>query len=230
VLIKLRDGVEGEMIKQLNALNEARLKFKSLIAEPELITLRTGATFDNNKKIFSLTYFGQDYLIDFAGNVYKQGNCKEVSYNDHTLILQYLCSASGLPPRGKWLSFLELPYGALHNAPFYTDALKPLAEAFGTRMDDFYRATKHLGGTPVNMGDAGAIIPALPKLPLAVTIWSGDDEFPPRANILFDSVAPTHLTTAALWVLGVELAHKLITYIKPERQGLNWLGKTLDFS
>ncbi|SHI73458.1 DUF3786 domain-containing protein [Desulfofundulus thermosubterraneus] len=213
------------MVNQLNALSEAVRNFASLASEPEAVVLRTGASFDAQKKFFLLPYLGHFYEIDLAGNVQKQGSTEKVPYNDRTLILQYLCSASGLPPRGRWLSFLELPNGAHHNAPFHTDALNPLAEAFGTRLEDFRRATRHLGGEPLNMGDAGAKIPALPKLPLAVTIWAGDEEFPPRANILFDAVAPTHLTTAALWVLGVELAHKLIAFIQPARQAVDWLGK-----
>ncbi len=213
------------MCNPLNAYTEAVRKFISLASEPEDVVLRTGASFNAKRKVFTLFYFGQVYEIDFAGNVQRQGTPGEVSYNDRTLILQYLCSASGLPPRGHWLSFLELPNGAHHNAPFHIDALNPLAEAFGTRLEDFHRATRHLGGETMAMADAAAKILALPKLPLAVTIWAGDEEFPPRANILFDAVAPTHLTTAALWVLGVELAHKLIAFVQPSRQAVDWFGK-----
>ncbi|MGB9804045.1 DUF3786 domain-containing protein [Desulfofundulus sp.] len=210
---------------QLNALSKAVRNFVSLAREPEAVVLRTGASFDNQKKTFLLRYFGQIYEIDLAGNVHKQGPPGVVPYNDRTLILQYLCSASGLPPRGRWLSFLELPDGAHHHAPFHNEALIPLAKTFGTRLEDFHSIIRQLGGNPINMGDAGAEILALPKLPLAVVIWAGDEEFPPRANILFDAIAPTHLTTAALWVLGVELAHKLISFIQPGWQAIDWLGK-----
>lgn len=44
---------------------------------------------------------------------------------------------------------------------------------------------------------------------MAFVLWSGDDEFAPQANILFDAAAPLYLTTAALWVLGVEVSRKL---------------------
>ncbi|MBE3589066.1 MAG: DUF3786 domain-containing protein [Thermoanaerobacteraceae bacterium] len=181
--------------------------------------------FDRQRQLFELKYCGRIYLIDCQGNVSRPDSMEPVSYNDRTLILQYLCSASGLPPRGRWLSFLELPEGTHHYAPFQTDALEPLAKTFGDKLEEFQQAARQLGGEPLAMGDAGARIPVLPKLPMAAILWSGDDEFPPRAGILYDAVAPTHLSTASLWVLGVELAHKLIAGIHPDHQPLDWLGR-----
>jgi hypothetical protein len=149
-----------------------------------------------------------------------------VPFNDRTIILQYLCGASGLPPRGRWLSFLELPDGDHHYAPFQTDASNPLARTYGARFAEFRHAALTLGGREIELGDLSYSIPALPKLPLAVVLWEGDEEFPARSNILFDAVAPTHLTTAALWILGIELAHKMLSLYDPdigEKSAITWL-------
>lgn len=211
------------MCNIIDAYHEAVKKFREL--EPGDITLRSGAVYDEERKIFLLSYFGQEHEIDREGRVTFRG--QEVPYNDRTLILQYLCSASGLPPRGKWLSFLELPDGRHHYAPFQTDGTIPLARHFGQKPGEFSKAARNLGGRPIELGDAGYEIPALPKLPLAVILWEGDEEFPAQTNILFDSVAPTHLTTAALWVLGVELATKMLAQVDREaagKQAVDWLG------
>ncbi len=198
------------LINELDALNEAVRRFAGISGDHTGITLRTGALYDPHRGKYLLDYLGERYEISPDGSVQKEASREAVPYNDQVLILQYLCSASGLPPRGHWLSFLELPHGELHHAPFQHDALIPLARAFGHRLEAFSLAARILGGEKLSLGDCAAKFLAFPKLPLAVIIWSGDEEFPPRASILFDAVAPTHLSTAALWVLGVELARKII--------------------
>ncbi|MFZ5634617.1 MAG: DUF3786 domain-containing protein [Bacillota bacterium] len=213
------------MCSPVNAYQEAVKKFIDL--DPEDIAARSGARFDSGGQRFEIMYFGSLYMAGRDGRVWRADDPgAEVPYNDRTLILQYLCEASGLPPRGVWLSFLELPDGAHHYMPFQTDATGPLARIFGSRPESFVDAAVNFGGSPLSMGDYSFYIPALPRIPLAVVLWEGDDEFPPKSNILFDSVSPAHLTTAALWVLGVELAHKLIRHFDEsagrERE-ISWL-------
>ncbi len=199
------------MCNPLNAYQEAVNRFRTV--DPEGAAARSGAKFHRDARLFEITYFGSLYMVDREGRVWRADDpASEVSFNDRTLILQYLCEATGPPPRGIWISFLQLPDGSHHYAPFQTDATGPLARVFGSRLGDFEEAAAALGGRPLAMGDRSFVIPALPKIPLAAVIWEEDDEFPAKSNILFDSVSPLHLTTAALWVLGVELAHKMIRH------------------
>lgn len=215
------------MCNPLNAYQETVKRFMGL--DPSEVVARTGAGFEDG--LYTIDYFNDKYNVDETGRVFAaEKKDVEVPFNDRTLILQYLCEASGLPPRGRWLSFLELPDGVHHYVPLQTDATNPLARTFGDHPDEFRRAALRYGGKRLELGDISFFIPALPKLPLAVVLWEGDDEFPPRANILFDSVAETHLTTAALWVLGVELARKMMSHYDGavgEKYAVTWLeGKT----
>lgn len=215
------------MCSPVNAYQETVKRFVRL-SHTDILP-RTGAGYRDG--VYVIEYFNDKYCIDESGRVFRADSpAAEVPFNDRTLILQYLCEASGLPPRGRWLSFLELPDGAHHYAPFQTDAINPLARTLGDHPDEFKLAALRYGGKQLDLGDISFMIPALPKLPLAVVLWEGDDEFPARANILFDSVAETHLTTAALWVLGVELARKILSFYDQaagEKYAVTWLeGKT----
>lgn len=181
--------------------------------DPDEIAVRSGSRFDIDCQRFELRYFGSLYYVEMDGRVWAAGDTYgEIPANDRTLILQYLVGASGLPPRGKWLSFLELPEGSHHDLPFKTDAIYPLAKKFSDNRQRIAQTALLLGGKPISIGDAAFYVPALPKIPLAVIFWEGDDEFTSQCNILFDSVSPTHLTTAALFVLGVELAQRMIRF------------------
>ncbi|MCF8009810.1 MAG: DUF3786 domain-containing protein [Clostridiales bacterium] len=212
------------MCNVVNAYHLAVKKFMEL--DHKDIELRCGTVFDKHEQAFFLDYFGRKCKISWDGMVTCDG--EEVDYNDRTIIMQYLCYCSGLPPRGKWISFLDLPGGDLHHGPFQKDGTIPLAKNFDNKLKEFESAALNLGGTSISPGDAGFYVPALPKLPMAVTLWEGDEEFPARANILFDSVAPNHLSTAALWVLGIELVTKMLKGIDTkaaQEQTVDWFGK-----
>lgn len=192
-----------------NAFQESLKSFLTL--DHAAAAMASGARLDREKNLLKLAYCGREYEINCSsGRISPAGSEEEVPYNDKTIIMQYLVESSGLPPRGRWLSFLELPEGIHHYAPFQTDALFPLAEKYGQSPEQFLKAAAVMKGQQIKMGDAAVIIPALPKIPLAVVLWLGDEEFPAKCNVLFDTVSPTHLTTATLWVLGVEVAAKLL--------------------
>ncbi|MGQ9558439.1 MAG: DUF3786 domain-containing protein [Desulfurispora sp.] len=213
------------MCSPLTAFTEAREQFLGL--DREEMARRSGALYIAEQDCLQIAYLGSVYTVSSGGQVaLAAAPQREVPYNDRTLILQYLVQSSGLPPRGRWLSFLELPDGIHHYEPLKIDAMQPLARAFAGRLEQLDAAAHALGGRPISMGDRAFSFAALPKIPLAVVFWDGDDEFPARSNILYDAVAPAHLTTAALWVLGVELAHKLIAYLGAENAGcvVDWLG------
>lgn len=133
-------------------------------------------------------------------------NCleEELTHDEKIVILQYLTSASGLPHREQWLSFLDLRGGQLHWRPFQREALEPLARNYFNSMDLFLKLGLEHGGIPFDKGDAGVVIPVLPRISLAFIIWQGGEEFASRSMILFDSVAETYFATATLYVLAIQ--------------------------
>jgi hypothetical protein len=60
------------------------------------------------------------------------------------------------------------------------------------------------------IGSASSIFQALPRVPLMVTYWLGDEDFPSSCKILFDECARHYLPIDACAVLGGMLARKLI--------------------
>ncbi|MBW2591755.1 MAG: DUF3786 domain-containing protein, partial [Deltaproteobacteria bacterium] len=67
-----------------------------------------------------------------------------------------------------------------------------------------------LKGTAIEPGDAGFEFSILPKTPMQLILWEGDDEFPAEANILFDKTAGEILSPEdAAWLAGM-LVYRLI--------------------
>lgn len=160
--------------------------------------------------VLEFAYLGRRCLVYHpSGEILIEG-WHDPPHEEKILILQYLTWSSGLPLQGRWLSFLELPGGPHHFAPFRQEALLPLARSFGARPESFVAAARSLGGKPIALGHAGMVIPAFPRLPLAFILWRGDEEFSATANILFDASAPAYLPTASLYMLGIAVAKRLL--------------------
>jgi hypothetical protein len=85
-----------------------------------------------------------------------------------------------------------------------------LVNTFQNDLARFKEAASRAGGEALTHGDAGFSFRPLPRVPLAVIYWVGDDEFPPNADVLFDASAGHYLSTDGLAVLGRELCSKII--------------------
>jgi hypothetical protein len=169
-----------------------------------------------------------EFVIPYCGNLFKvnypQGEINqvigdntdfqviesEIQITDQILILQYLGEVSGVVSRGGWISFLELPGGPHHYPPFKIEAIEPLMQRFSSDPDSFDKVCRQMQGVKWEMAEQAFIIPIFPRLKLAFLMWYGNEEFAPRANILFEDTACLHLNTAGLYMLGINAAEKLI--------------------
>lgn len=134
------------------------------------------------------------------------------------LLLDYLRRADGTPPSGEWLAFRELPDGQFYFRAFQGYSGDALVREIGDDLEGFRRAALALGGSSLELGDAAFAFQVLPHLWMAVVYWRGDDEFPPRASVLFDAAAGRYLPTDGLAILGRWLCAILIKLRGEERQ------------
>jgi uncharacterized membrane protein len=133
------------------------------------------------------------------------------------LLLHYLLRADGTPLAHDWCVFRDLPDGMFYAQAFAERGEKPIAAAFGGPAEPaaeeglgrFRAAAAALGGEPLKLADAAYAFQVLPRLPVAVLLWAGDDEFPARASIVFDSAAGHYLPAEDLAGIGGLLAGRL---------------------
>jgi hypothetical protein len=126
------------------------------------------------------------------------------------LLLYYFQTADGAPGEGVWISFSELPDGKVYNQAFLSYTGKELAHIFSEDLPAFQRAAGSLGGTPEALGDAAFRFQALPRVPVLVVYWLGDEDLSSSAQVLFDRSASHYLPTDAYAILGSTITHKLI--------------------
>ena len=73
----------------------------------------------------------------------------------------------------------------------------------------FERAAKNLGGLKLDLGDASFAFDALPRVRVAAVYFTGDEDFPASANVLFDASASHYLPTDAIGGVGSTLVDRL---------------------
>jgi hypothetical protein len=121
---------------------------------------------------------------------------------ERILVLHYVEKASGAPLSGRLVGFDQLAGGRFYGSAFRKRVELPLARMFATGPSRLAEAAGKLGGTPGNHGDASAVLLPLPRVPMTLIVWTGDDELPPNGKVLFDDTAEGYLSTEDITVLG----------------------------
>ena len=91
-----------------------------------------------------------------------------------------------------------------------------MEDLYGKNPDAFLKAGKRLGGHEILYGDKGFALEVFPKVPLAYILWKGDEEFPPKIGVLFDSTIQFHLPLDMIWCMVSETSRRLTEHFSPE--------------
>jgi hypothetical protein len=178
---------------------------------------KSGAALEADKSgyVVTLTFLNKLYQIRFPDiDVTYHALDQEVSIWSKILILHYIINSQGCPLTGEWIDFRQVPGGSNYYPAFVKRSQKPLRDFFGNQLDLLEEAARNLGGERADYGDRAVIIPALPRVPIALVFWVGDEEFPPEANILFDSTISAYLSTEDIAVLSQQIVFAMIKWAK----------------
>ena len=125
------------------------------------------------------------------------------------MLAYYFHTSDGTAVGGGWIAFRELPDGQFYASAFQGYTGSKLARLFGSDIDSFIEAANGIEGQLQQIGDAAFRFQALPRVPVAVVCWLGDEDFPSSYRVLFDQSIDHHLPTDACAILGSMLTSKL---------------------
>ena len=164
--------------------------------DPQEVSSNSGVIFNHEEGCYLLPYLNRQYLIYHEnGEVKPLLQEEEISLQMRITFLHYLIHADGTPLKGEWITFKELPGGHIYVTPYRNRTIKPLLKIFGNNLQKFMELAAMLGGQPGPFGDVSVIMRPFPKVPVALILWEGDEEFSPSANILYNASAAHYLPT-----------------------------------
>ena len=156
------------------------------------------------------------YKIDFPYLEFTdiENESKEVPIQEQVLILHYLKAPAFPLPTGQWVSYREIPGATFYYSAFLSRAVNPLKKVFGNNIQGFEKSAQKLNGKKMTTGDASFEFYVFPKIPVRITIWSGDEDFTPEANIVFDETIGIILSPEDIaWMAGM-LVYRLMAMLR----------------
>jgi hypothetical protein len=175
---------------------------------------RSGAAIDRDGNL-RVEFLRRVYVIDqMEWTVKRAADGAAPPSIMQSLILTYLYTADGTPPLDRWTGFRELPNGLFYAQAFQGYTGDELIRHLNGDVAAFKQAGEKLKGAALAIGDAGYVFQVLPRLKLAVVMWSGDEEFPPQAHVLFQETAPHYLMTEGLAIVGSLLIGQIVKAAK----------------
>jgi hypothetical protein len=182
---------------------------------PTDVCNRTEALYNPTWDGFVLPVYNLRYLI-----LPKAKKILRMEWNDKTveeelppffylMVLVYLTEAKETKPSHTWISEKDLRGGSTFFRGPHRLHVDELQELYGKNLDTFLKAGRRLGGSEILYGDRGFSLEVFPKIPLAYILWKGDEEFPPRIGVLFDSTIESHFPLDVIWCMVAETSRRL---------------------
>jgi hypothetical protein len=171
-----------------------------------------------NPERYIITLLNSEYIVNlpekkvlFAERSAVRHPCRDsdAEFAEELCILTYLINSQDLPVANKLSAAEALPEGQFFFRGPHKLSTEKLEEVFGQCPERLYEVTDEFGAKRREFGDASIELYVLPRVPLTIVIWQGDEEFGSRASILFDETAAAQLPLDAL-LAAVNLAIKTL--------------------
>ncbi len=170
---------------------------------------------EGGSTIIRLMFLNRMITISWQDLLFYEDSNEEIPIKKKILILHYLNGSKIQDLTGELITYQDIP-----SARFYLDAFNrrvkyPLVSTFGEQPDTLLLFTEELyGATTASIGDVSVLIQALPKIPVTLTIWKGDEEFSPDGAILFDSSIKNILSAEDISELASMIIYPLLAKVR----------------
>ncbi len=173
--------------------------------EPSIICKQADVQYDFQAQKFFMQCFGQEILVDPSSYTIASTSplgkklLHGLGYFFDLAALWYLGTAKYVPPSGRMISPASLKGGEIFQRGTHVLPLHKIAAKYDSDFEGFYKRGEELGGQQMGYGDASLRLLPFPRVPVTVILWSGDEEFPARADMFFDTTCEKHLPTDVIW-------------------------------
>jgi hypothetical protein len=193
-----------------NKQKQPLLHYTPLFAslDPAEVCARCNVSFIESDSEFAVTFLGRDYRIAYPefsvrAETPEEGFMPLIALSEaQLLVMRYLIEGRYIQPLGTFLTFREMPWGAVYTTTFDGRCIKRLAFGFGGKPEALEKAMMRIGAVTVKTGDFGYEFELLPGLKIQFILWQADDEFPPSAQILFSDNFSMAFTAEDMAVVG----------------------------
>ncbi|MBL7077420.1 MAG: DUF3786 domain-containing protein [Kiritimatiellae bacterium] len=171
----------------------------------EEVVARTGASFCRETNVYSMPLLSHPVEVSLSDGIIRAGApaaealLSGLGHFSRRTVLGFLAHGHPGEVSGRLVRPGELPGVDAMVRGSHTLPLDKLAARYDGDLDAFTRRGEALGGVVQPHGDASLLLHPLATLPFVLIFWSGDDEFPARADLLLDATAHSQVPVEVLW-------------------------------
>jgi hypothetical protein len=150
-----------------------------------------------------VSVLGKPLSVDFEGNrlVFEDGQPADMRWQ--VLVLHYLNAPTPVEPTGREMVFADIRDTRGYQGVYEGRVIKRLCFTVGRTAETLNHAALAIGGHPCEgEGDLAFRFDVLPRIPLRMAWYAGDEDFPPNATFLFQSNATDLLPPEDIVVLS----------------------------
>lgn len=169
------------------------------------IAQRSKATYHEYSRTFILRLFNIDLIIYpesrkiLSYSLEADVILNRLSHYCRLPVLWYLIQAKDIPCSGRLINPSTIKGGQIFSTGTHTLPLAKIAERYGSDITRFLHRGTELGGRQLDYGDIALRLFPFPRIPVVLILWENDEEFPARADLLFDATCSVHLPVDIIW-------------------------------
>jgi hypothetical protein len=177
--------------------------------DPADVCKKVDVLYDRDTASYDLKSFGFTFLISplkrEIWNLSEEGEIltKRLAYFFHPSVLSYLVNTKEIVPSGRLIKPENIRGGEFFFQGSHMLPLNKVADKYGNDKEGFIAKGKELSGRLLEFGDASFELLPMPRIPVTLILWLSDEEFPARADLLFDSTCEIHLPLDILWSIAM---------------------------
>ncbi|MBU1568461.1 MAG: DUF3786 domain-containing protein [Proteobacteria bacterium] len=180
-------------------------------ANPSDICRNDRCSYDPTSKSYALQIWGDTYIIDWTqGRIERSDATMPPPHSFFYLfIMYYLLLPLDIKPQGEWISEKDLPGGATFFRGPHLLPTNLISDRFGNDLQGFSDCCRRLGGSPLELADAAFSFTIAKEITIAILYFTGDEDFPAEAKILYDKSISAPLPIDIVFALAVEVCSRI---------------------
>ncbi len=178
-------------------------------ADPAVICKNAAVGFDAATGRYILASCGMDFSISpgekLIESITADGDILlgKLSYFFRLSVPWYLTSAKDIPLYARLLKPDNLKGGHHFYRGSHVMPLDRVAGKYAGDVKGFMMKGAQFGGTPVQYGDAAFVLLPFPRIPVTIILWTADEEFDARVELLLDATCELHVPIDIIWSISM---------------------------
>ncbi len=178
-------------------------------ADPDVICRNAAVRFDAVTGQYILASCGMDFYISPGEKLIESTAADgavllgKLGYFFRLSVPWYMTSANDIPLSSRLVKPEDMKGGHHFFRGSHVMPLDRVAGKYARDAEGFMMKGVHFGGTPVQYGDAAFVLLPFPRIPLTVILWTADEEFDARVELLLDATCELQLPIDIIWSISM---------------------------